>query len=222
MQTTNREVEFFFRKPSDKAILEAKTENKPLPIKKKAVKLPVPVLTLEGISAIVAAKGDDTTPEGQNANKQKDLLLEAVNEYIIMGVKRQIDEQPAHTEVDTTALDMSKVSWEALANMPKSERTGGGIAKEVWEAFQKDYEQVMPAATGKSIEKVKNAAKLLVAKFQPCKGQKKLIQALKDMLDIWYASTSSAEEFTAVYEFLAQKAEALVQADEDALVENLI
>ena len=105
--------------------------------------------------------------------------------------------------------------------MPKAERTGGGISKEVWEAFGKDYVSVMPGVTGKSADQVGNACKLLLAKFQPVKTNKKVISFLKEQLALYFSSTQNAEEFQECYEFLDSKAESLLKADEASLLANL-
>ena len=92
---------------------------------------------------------------------------------------------------------------------------------EVWEAFSEDYIAVMPAITSKSAEQVGNACKLLIAKFQPVKTNKKVIEFLKGQLALWFSSSTNAEEFQECYEFLDAKADTLLKADEAALLANL-
>jgi len=55
----------------------------------------------------------------------------------------------------------AKLTIDAIANLPPSERKGAGIAKEVWKQFAEDYIAIMPSLQGKSVENVTNAAKNL-------------------------------------------------------------
>ena len=63
-------------------------------------------------------------------------------------------------QANAATFPIDKLSWDFISNMPKAQRSGGGIAKEVWEEFGKDYISVMPDVTGKKVEQVTKAAKL--------------------------------------------------------------
>jgi len=67
-----------------------------------------------------------------------------------------------------------------------SERKGAGIAKEVWKQFAEDYIAIMPSLQGKSVENVTNAAKIFVARMQPCKTNKPVLSRLKDYLNLYF------------------------------------
>jgi hypothetical protein len=113
-----KEVDFHFKK------------DKELGIKRPSVKLQVPAATPNLAVAILEAGGP-----------QLDLLLEAMNDYLIGVARQQVNE---NSNITQETLDVSKISWEALANMPKAARRGGGISKETWDDFQKDYIECMP------------------------------------------------------------------------------
>jgi len=83
-------------------------------------------------------------------------------------------------------LDISKLTIDAIANLPPSERKGAGIAKEVWKQFAEDYIAIMPSLQGKSVENVTNAAKIFVARMQPCKTNKPVLSRLKDYLNLYF------------------------------------
>lgn len=176
--------------------------------KRPSIDLALATPTLEGV---ISALGNE---------KQAEYIIEVLAQEIYKAARLQVgDEQkPVNKQEE---LDPTKLTLEALANMPKAERTGGGISKEIWEAFSKDYIAVMPAITGKSAEQISNAAKLMLAKFQPVKTQKKVLSFLKDQLSMWYSNTQNAEEFAECYEFLDEKAKTLLAADEASLLANL-
>lgn len=189
-------VSFFFKKDE-------------LGNKRPTINLALPYLTMEGL---ITALGDE---------KQAKLILDMVNDEIIYGAARQQvnDEQSPVNE--QSQLDLTKLTLEFIANLPPAERRGGGIPKEVWEAFSKDYLAIMPAVTGKTADQVGNAVKLHVAKYQPCKTNKKVLKVLQDQLAVYTANTQNLEEFGGAVEFLNKKLETLLQADEAALLANL-
>lgn len=181
--------------------------SKDLGVKRATVDLSIPVPSVQGIVAILEAGG-----------KELELLLETAAEVIISQAREQVNAKDPFTQSD---LDVSKLSWHVIANLPKAERRGGGIAAEVWEAFQKDYIDLMPGLTGKTPEQVTNAAKLFVAKFNPCKSNKKVLAVLRQQLSLWFENTKAQEEFSSVFEFLDGKADTLLKADDAAMLANL-
>ena len=124
-------------------------------------------------------------------------------------------------DLNATNMPMDKLSWEFIANMPKPERMGGGIAKEVWEDFGKDYIITMPEATGKSIDKVTLASKLLVGKLAAIKTNFPALQMLSEQLTIYINASKRAEEFAPCVAFLVDKAEKLLTTTPEQLLENL-
>lgn len=152
--------------------------------------------------------------------KQAEFIIDVLSDEIYKAARLQVGDEtkPVNKQEE---LDESKLTLEFLANQPKAERTGGGISKEIWEEFAKDYVEVMPAATGKSADQVSNAAKLLLAKFQPVKTNKKVIAFLQEQLALWFSSTPNAEDYTECFDFLNEKAKTLLAADEASLLANL-
>jgi hypothetical protein len=113
------------------------------------------------------------------------------------------EEKPVNSQDD---LDLTKLTIAYLANQPESERRGGGIAKELWDAFEKNYVTVKTQA-GKEAEKASNAAKIFAKKLQPVRTNKKILTFLKGELDSWFQSASKddQEEFSGIYEYLMKK-----------------
>ena len=192
---TGKEVSFHFKK------------DKKLGIKRPTVTLQIPSATPTLIVDILEKGG-----------KQLDLLIEAINDYIIGQAREQVNE---NEKIQQESLDMKKLNWEAIANLPKAERRGGGISKETWEEFAADYIEVMPAVTGKTLEQVANASKLFMAKFQPCKTNKVVLNMLQEQLSIWFSKTPNQEDFQECYQFLDNKASELLKKDDAELLANL-
>lgn len=176
--------------------------------KRPAVALNIPTLTFDGV---IAALKDA---------KQRELVLDLVNEAIYDQVREQLNDEsnPVNSQAQ---LDLSKLTFDFIANMPKAERRGGGISKEIWEKFGQDYAAVMLPLTGRTQDQINTAVKLLLAKFQPVKTNKPLISKLKEYIDMWFSKTTNAEEFAECYEFLGKKAESLLAADEKELLNNI-
>lgn len=155
-----------------------------------------------------------------NDEKQRDFILDVVGQQVRAAAKLQVDDEKAWNDAGAK-LDYTKLTIEALASIPKAERTGRGIPKETWDAFYKDYIEVMPGITGKTIEQVTNAAKLFLARLQPSKTNKPSLAKLKDQLDLWFANSKQAETFMDIYDFLVKKADEFLALTDEDLTANI-
>jgi hypothetical protein len=79
----------------------------------------------------------------------------------------------------------------------------------------------MPSITGKTEEQVTLAAKLLITKFNSVKTNKPVIKKLKEQLGVYINGSPNAEQFIDCVKFLDEKADALLAADEAAMLANL-
>lgn len=200
-----REANFFFKSVK---LLDDNGKDTGETSRRATVSLDMPVPSIEGIIHILESGNEKSTQ----------LLLEAVAD-IVSNRARTIINEDENVTADNFPLE--QLSWEVIANLPKAERRGGGIAKETWDDFVKDYIAVMPVVTGKTIAQVSNAAKLFAAKFTPVKSNKPVIAKLKEQLGIWLTNSQQAGDLTECYEFLVNKADKLLAADDSALLENL-
>jgi hypothetical protein len=175
--------------------------------KRPTVELELPLLSVEGIVQVFKAGG-----------KQLDLLIEAVRQVQIDRARELINDNES---LNAENFPFAELSWEKISNLPKSERRGGGIDKEVWADFAKDYIAVMPAATGKSVEQISNAAKILLTKLQSCKNNKPVLSFMKQQLSIYTNTSQNAEQFSECVAFLVDKAERFLNMDEAAMLNNL-
>lgn len=176
--------------------------------KRATIELSLPFLTIDGVV------------EGLSDDKQRDYILTVLNDAVYVAARQQVgdEEKPVNTQEE---LDISKLSLEFLANQPAAERRGGGIAKETWEEFGKDYLEIMPAVTGKNLEQIGNAVKIFTARMQPVKTQKAILSYLQEQIALWATHTKKLEDFQEVYEFVDNKIKTLLAADETALLANL-
>lgn len=195
--------------------------------KRPTVELLVPTVTMEGLVSRMQDTTRTKNEKGEedkltNGEKVQNLVLELLRDLVAGHVRQQVSDEknPVNKQEE---LDLSKLDLTFIANIPPAERRGGGISKETWEAFFKNYTDVMPEKTGKKKDQVENAAKLFVARLQPVKTQKKILDFLKGQLALWFASTTqeSQEEFAEVYEFLNQKIDEFMKRDEAELLQNL-
>lgn len=199
-------AKFFFKQKPD---TEDKDSGVVIPGTKRAtVELELPYLSVEGIVEILTGDGKE---------KELELLREAVNDVITAAARTIVNEDE---EISSENFPYDKVTWSAIANMPKAERRGGGISKELWEAFAADYIEVMPALTGKKVEQLQRATKVFLSKFSQIKTDKPVLKLLKDQLTI-YASSPKADEYAECINFLVTKADTLLKADSSSLLNNL-
>lgn len=192
---TGKEIAFHFKK------------DKELGIKRPTVKLQIPQATPSLVVQILETGG-----------KELDLLLESMD-AVLTGVARE--QVNADEKITQESLDVTKINWKAISELPPAARRGGGIPKETWEEFQKDYVEVMPAVTGKTLEQVTNAAKLFVAKLQPVKTNKLFLTKLQEQLNLYTNSTPNLEDYAECVEFLDNKMTELLKKDDAELLANI-
>lgn len=133
-------------------------------------------------------------------------------------INKAIEENP-DVDLSTFKLDLSKLLLEQIALIPREQR-GGGIAKEIWESFGKDYTETMVAA-GSDPKKVEVTVMLFLKKLQPVKSNKAAVKRAGELLDTWYQATANKEEFQQCYDFMQTKVKELLETDETAMAENL-
>jgi hypothetical protein len=200
-----RETNFGFRTVKNE-VKDAETGAKSvIETKRPTVSIPVPVPSLEGIIEIL----------NKGPGKEVDLLLEAVTSVILEQAREYIN----NTEtVNADNFPYEMLSWETIANLPKAERRGGGISKELWEDFAKDYVEIMPALTGKKKESVEMAAKVFVAKFAGATTNKPVLKLLQQQLAVYATGTTQGEQLAPCIEFLMEKVNKLLTTDETNLL----
>ena len=175
--------------------------------KRPTVELELPLITVEGVVKAL-----------REGDKGLELVVEACRNIQLERAREIVNERE---DINAANFPYDQLAWAVIASLPKAERRGGGIAKEQWEDFGKDYAAIMPSVTGKTPEQVANAVKIFLNKFQQVKTNKPVLNVLKDQLAIYASSSPSAEQFTDCISFLTEKAEACLKMDDAALLANL-
>ncbi len=197
------EVKFNFKK----SVTKDESTGLEVESKRPSITIALPLLSIEGLVAAINA-GD----------KSLELVLEAVREVQIARARELINEKE---DISAENFPYEALAWDAIANLPKADRRGGGIAKEVWEEFAKDYIAVMPGLTNKTLEQVTNASKILLNKFSAVKTAKPIISMLLDQLGLYVTNSKNAEAYMECVEFLQSKGKALLNMTEADLLANL-
>jgi hypothetical protein len=209
--TQMREFKFSFKKQTTKNELGEEVKRPPV-----TLSLPIPTLDglIEGISS---------------SEKIQQFVLDLVEEAIKEQAKSQIadEDKPVNTQSE---LDLTKLSLEFVASMPKSERRGSAISKEALEAWGADYIQVMTplnlprsADIKEAGERATRAAKLCIGKFNACRGDKKVLKFLKEQLATWaqHTTETALEENAEIYQYLEERVSALLNKDDVNQLEAL-
>ena len=178
-------------------------------VKRAAVKLELPVLTVDGLINAIQDQ------------KQLDFILDVLADVIKAAARTQVDDETSPVN-DQAALDLSKLTLEYIANQPKAERTGGGISQELWAAWGVDYVSTMLAASPDAKEEhVKNALNIFLKRYAPVKMNKPVLKKLRERLAVYATETKALDDFVEVVDYLDKRAETLINADDSALLDNL-
>lgn len=176
-------------------------------VKRDSIELPIPYPSMDGIVAIL-----------QDGGKGLELLVDAIEGIVTFQARALISDD---TSINAHNLPVDKLAWEFIANMPRAERTGGGIAKEVWEAFAEDYITVMREAANKTVEQATRAAAILKGKFSSIKTNKAVLAMLVGQLAVYADNSKRVTEFANCVEFLLNKADSLLNVTDEELLASL-
>lgn len=166
----------------------------------------IPVPNAAGVIAILEKGG-----------KELKLLLEVMQDTVRYACAQIVGDDEKITQA---TFPLSKVTWEAIANQERAERTK--IDDSVWEAFAKEYLEIMPALTNKDAEQLGNAVQVYMKKFAIIKTNKKVLEKLKEQLTIFVDNTKNGEQFADIIELLQGKLELYLSSnDVELLINNL-
>ncbi len=152
--------------------------------------------------------------------KEAEFLRDVVYEAIKTAARGQINDfREANADAPLTAdiLDLSKLTFAAIAAMPKESRAAPEIPEEVWNSFFEDYKQVL-VSTGKEPARAAKHVILFKSHFRTCKFDKPALTVLRDALNLWAAKTENMEDNKDVFEFLTNKVNKYLNAEEKNLV----
>jgi hypothetical protein len=183
--------------------------------KHPSVKIPLPIPTREEILAIF----NDTARTSEQA-----FVLSLIEDAFYAQARDQINEfRESNPKATVTAnvIDYSKLSINALANMPASER-GNKLDEEDMKQFVADYVSVMPQASGKDANKIKAQANILEKGLRTVKTDKKVLAVMKDLLTLWAANTQNLEEHQKVYDALNGRIDKWSKAEPKNVLESIM
>lgn len=192
-------VRFNFKKQVDK-VSKIETVREP-------VELAIAMPSVQGVLAILETGG-----------KELELLMDSIESVVVAASRDIIAED---TTINAANFPTDKVTWKAIANMPKAQRRGGGIPKETWEAFGQNYQEVMPEVTGKSQEATANMVRILVSKLGNVKTNIPVLELAIQQLAIYAENSPQFEEYAECVEFLLEKADSLVNVSPEDLLAGL-
>lgn len=157
--------------------------------KQPSVVVALPFLTAEEVVGIL--NSEDV--------KAKELVLDYVNGAIKDQARSQFDEliesfgDDDSRTVSGDQLDLDKLTFSYIANLPPAQRGARALSDEDFVAFFTDYTNVMVATTGKPIEKIKKHIELF-KKPARVKASKDVLAVLVEQLDIYLVSSPNLEE----------------------------
>jgi hypothetical protein len=173
---------------------------------RQAVELKLPVPNAQGVIHILETGGKDL-----------ELLLEVIADTIRSQAAGIVSDDE---KISQESFPLDKITWTAIANQPRAERTK--IADELWEAFGKDYIEIMPSITNKSVDAVTNAVGVYLKKFAIVKTNKPILKKLQEQLALYVEHTKNGEQFQEILDLLTSKLDAYLKADDvELLIQNL-
>ena len=188
-----KEMSFFFRTKEEKNQLGETVKSK-----RPTVKLNVPVITLDGVINLIN-EGNGTKIAG---------LLSVLEDVIYKQAKEQVDENEA---IDQEKLDLTKLTLDYILTLPPSSRSSNAPSEEQWKAFELDYPAVMAAVQpDRTTEQISLARDLFLKKLTPVKDKPQMIKVLQDYIALWFTNSKQQEELTTVFEYINNRAEALL------------
>lgn len=188
-----KEMSFFFRTKKQKNELGEEVE-----VKRPTVKLNVPVVTLDGLIMLLN-EGNGTKVAG---------LLSVLEDVIYKQAKEQVDEDEAITQ---EKLDISKLTLDYILSLPPSSRSSNAPTDEQWKLFEADYPATMaPVQPERTIEQINLARDLFLKKLTPVKDKPEMLKVLKGYIALWFTNSKQQEELSTVFEYINQRADALI------------
>lgn len=192
-------------------------EGKKLP--KADLHLPVP--TKARLAEILLAEGEEFA-------KERKLLEDAVLDVVYGVARGQINafreiEANKDTPITQSVLNLDKLDWTAIANMPKGERGTSVPSDEDLQSFYDSYLQVMPAAADKAKEKIENHIVLFKAKFKKQRSQKDLLEVFRNALAVYSTNVSDEvlEDQLPVVEYFSNMLERYLKSEEKITLEDI-
>tara|TARA_Y100001968_G_C19454458_1_gene771717 strand:- start:33951 stop:34556 length:606 start_codon:yes stop_codon:yes gene_type:complete len=170
--------------------------------------------TVEVVFAVPSAAGlIELLTNG--SEKVKDFIVEAAYAPLNSYIRSFVDENPEFNQDTLDALAAEgKLTLEALANLPKSERSV--LTKVDLEAFAKDFITVMATASDRTEKQLQMAAGLFIDRFKQVAGDTAVLQKLVGYLETFVTNAPEdvLETHERVVKYLMDKVAELTEKSE--------
>lgn len=194
-------VKFGFRKTKD-------------PETQKEIPAPDPIImkfqseTVQSVAALL--NGEGLTPE--ETEKVREFIVGCVNDAKKEYVKTLFDDV-GYDEARANGIAPELYDVKVIAMLPPTRRGASGIPDELWEEFVADYQEVI-VHHGVDVKRAKVGADIMRGRFNKVRQQKEALLQFKTRIQTWYNHSSKAEQLATVYEYLIERAEKLIAANE--------
>lgn len=208
---TMQKRNFHFKKEKDVMSEDGKTvveEGKKLPTAECYLPIPTPAY----LAKILTAPADQFV-------KERELIMSVVADAVYSVARGQVNdfrEKDPTAVVTNAALDYDRLDFTAIANTPKAERGAYVPGDEELKAFLEVYVGVMPAATDKPVENIKNHVPFYQSLFKKYRNQKQVLQLFANSLSVFVTSVEPdvLEEHQDVVEYFISKLDKWLKAEE--------
>jgi hypothetical protein len=155
-----------------------------------------------------------------------ELLLSTIADQVYRVARGQINDwREANKDGTVTAasLNYDKLSWTAIANMPKSERASSVPSDEDIKAFLASYLEVMPAALNKPKANIENHLLCFSTVFKKQRGQKEILEMFQNALAVYLSTVGDegAEDHAEVIEYFAGRLDKMLKTEEKITMDDL-
>lgn len=188
-------------------------------VKPPTVQAVIPTPSVEDTITYLGHVGETVDGKKTVAAKVADMIVEAVDDLIFQGAKNFIanwQEKNPGKNFTATDFDLTKLTLEYLANLPKGQRGAWAPSDEELKAFNEDYAAVMIELVNYDPKKVKVHCDIFLKGLAKVKSDKAAVQKMKDLLTV-YASKKDEDtmaEYSQVYDWLVNKADKYLAAEE--------
>lgn len=155
-----------------------------------------------------------------------ELLLSTIKDQVYRVARGQINdwrETNKDGTVTPASLNYDKLSWTAIANMPKSERASSVPSDEDTKAFLASYLEVMPAALNKPKANIENHLLCFTTVFKKQRGQKEILEMFQNALAVYLSTVGEegAEEHLEVIEYFGNRLDRMLKTEEKITMDDL-
>lgn len=171
----------------------------------------LPVPTVEEVIQMLAQEGP-----------VRKLIMDSLEDTVFAAGRQQINSYLENTPDGTfTAqmFDLSKLTLEQIALIPKKERGAWAPDKEDLDNFCEDYKQVMVHDIGYDAKKVGTHCNNFSKGLIKIKNDKPILAKVKELLLTWAAKSPNIDEHQQTYDWFVARIDKWLKAEEKLTVE---